>query len=196
MGNPNHERARELEHAALVGLGLIGWMKTAQVGAWVWPDSDPKTSAALARRLLPRLEKTDLVKRRTSATGINAWVLTKLGAAQASSRSKWTFHHGYDLGMLDSYKQEKVVEFLTVQRRLGKAAIGAAGIRAGVAGTEHLKGLDGVAIDPDNGRMLGILVVRSAHQNTVEHALKMRQRVKLLLVGEAGIVRQLRKRGV
>lgn len=196
MATSNAVKARVLEHAAMVGLGSIGWLTTAQVGAWVWPDSTEDTQGSLARRLLPRLERRGLVKARRSHTGLRCWVLTQEGAGVISTNPAWAYHHGHDLGLRDTYRQAEVVRFLLAARRAGKAAIGPAGLRIGLGGTSHLKGLDGVAIDPETGATVGIVVVRSAHPDTVEKARRLTEDTQLVLRGAPGIVREFKRRGV
>lgn len=196
MTTSNKEQGRVLEHAAMVGLGSIGWLTTGQVGAWVWPDSAEDVQRSLARRLLPRLAKRGMVRARKSHTGVRCWVLTEEGAGTISTNPGWAYHHGNDLGLRDTYRQGEVVKFLLAARKAGKAAVGPAGLRIGLGGTSHLKGLDGVAIDPETGATVGIVVVRSAHPDTVEKARRLTEDTQLVLRGAPGIVREFKRRGV
>lgn len=184
------------ERQAMLGIALIGWLTTAQVGAWVWPDSKPDNAHTNAHKLMARLVHKGWLLVRTTMLGANAFVLSAAGARKCNEWSGGEIcRAGHDLSQLDVGRQAVAVSWLLEQRNAGKVAIGAAGIRNGyVRGhvdEEAIAGCDGLAYDAEEGLWTAGLVVRSDNPMLVAKAARIMQAVDMLKVlGEPVVVKR------
>lgn len=192
--NPNMQRARQVEDEALQAIGFVGWLTTAQVAAWVWPDSGQHSARNRATEVLGRLLEQRLVLRRHTVLGAWAYLLTNSGAARANVAVDLDVcRHGYDLSHLDVYKQGAVVAYLLAQNgvyRFGPAGVRGA-VRCGFAQVDTLRQADALTWDPDLGGWAAAIVVRSLHVELQAKARRLRTvAARLELLGPPGIVRQ------
>ncbi len=195
--NPNMQRARQNEDRAIQAIGLIGWLTTAQVAAWVWPDLTQHSARNRATEVLGRLLEQRLVLRRHTGLGAWAYLLTHTGAARANVGLDMILcRPGYDLSQLDGYKQETIVAYLLTQEsvyRMGPAGVRGA-VRCGFVEMETLRQADALTWDPDAGEWVAAIVVRSLHAELLAKARRLRKvATRLELLGPPGIVRQFEK---
>lgn len=194
--NPNIERARNNEDQALMAIGLVGWLTIAQVAAWVWPASGKHSATNRAAEVLARLAAGRLLMRRQSGTGVWAYLLTNTGAARANhAYQAEAFRAGYDLSMLDGYRQSAITTHL-----LGQAAdikMGPAGVRGGVrCGLVNaaVAEADALAWDPDLCDWRAALLVRTLHPEVLAKARRVRAAAgHLQLLGPGHLVQQFAK---
>jgi hypothetical protein len=192
--NPNMQRARENEDQAIKAIGLVGWLTTAQVAAWVWPDSGQHSARNRATEVLGRLLEQRLVLRRHTGLGAWAYLLTHTGAARANVALDMVLcRPGYDLSQLDGYKQETIVAYLLAQKdvfRMGPAGVRGA-VRCGYVEAETLRQADALTWDPFSGEWVAAIVVRSLHTELLAKARRLRKAARRLeLLGPPGIVHQ------
>lgn len=192
--NPNMQRARQVEDEALQAIGFVGWLTTAQVAAWVWPDSGQHSARNRATEVLGRLLEQKLVLRRHTVLGAWAYLLTNSGAARANvALDLDVCRNGYDLSHLDVYKQGAVVTYLLAHKgvyRMGPAGARGA-VRCGFAEVDTLRQADALIWDSSLCGWVAAIVVRSLHTELLAKARRLRrvaERVDLL--GPPGIVRQ------
>lgn len=195
--NPNIERARKNESHVLQAVGLVGWLTTAQVAAWVWPDSGKHSGRNRAAEVLGRLHDCGYLLRRQTALGAWAYLLTNTGAAQANEGLTFNVcRNGYDLSQLDVGKQELIVMHLVIQKSVFK--MGPAGVRGAVrcnlVKDATLRHADALSWDPDLGEWVAAMVVRTQHPELVAKACRLRGAAgRLELLGHPGLVRQFEK---
>lgn len=192
--NPNMQRARQNEDQTLQAIGLVGWLTTIQVAAWVWPDSGQHSARNRATEVLGRLLEQRLVLRRHTGLGAWAYLLTHSGAARANVALDLILcRPGYDLSQLDGYKQETIVAYLLAQKsvyRMGPAGVRGA-VRCGFVEVETLRQADALTWDPDLGEWAAAIVVRSLHTELLAKARRLRKvATRLDLLGPPGIVCQ------
>jgi hypothetical protein len=192
--NPNMKRARDNEDQALQAIGLVGWLTTAQVAAWVWPDSGEHSARNRATEVLGRLLEQGFVLRRHTGLGVWAYLLTHSGAARANVALDMILcRPGYDLSQLDGYKQETIVAYLLAQKgvfRMGPAGARGA-VRCGFVEVETLRQADALAWDPYAGGWVAAIVVRSLHTQLLAKARRLRKVAERLeLLGPPSIVHQ------
>jgi hypothetical protein len=192
--NPNMLRARQVEDEALQAIGFVGWLTTAQVAAWVWPDSGQHSARNRATEVLGRLLEQKLVLRRHTALGAWSYLLTNSGAARANVAVDLDVcRHGYDLSQLDVYKQSAVVAYLLTHKgvyRFGPAGVRGA-VRCGFVEVDTLRQADALAWDSELGGWATAIVVRSLHTDLLAKARRLRKvAARLDLLGPPGIVRQ------
>lgn len=192
--NPNMQRARQVEDETLQAIGFVGWLTTAQVAAWVWPDSGQHSARNRAGEVLGRLLEQKLVLRRHTMLGAWSYLLTNSGAARANvALDLDVCRHGYDLSQLDLYKQGAVVAYLLTQKgvyRMGPAGVRGA-VRCGFVEVDTLRQADALTWDADRGGWVAAIVVRSLHADLVAKARRLRRVAERLeLLGPPGILRQ------
>jgi hypothetical protein len=192
--NPNMKRARDNEDQALQAIGLVGWLTTAQVAAWVWPDSGEHSARNRATEVLGRLLEQGFVLRRHTGLGAWAYLLTHSGAARANVCLDMILcRPGYDLSQLDGYKQGTIVAYLLAQKgvfRMGPAGARGA-VRCGFVEVETLRQADALTWDPYAGGWVAAIVVRSLHTELLAKARRLRKVAERLeLLGPPGIVHQ------
>lgn len=172
----NAVRARRNEDRVLIAVGLVGWLTVAQVAAWVWPDSGIHSATNRAAEVLARLSAGRLLMRRKSGTGVWGYLLTKTGAARANEAfTEDVFRAGYDLSMLDVYRQSFIVTHLLGQEASVK--MGPAGVRGGVRCgmvNSALAEADTLVWDPDLCDWRAALLVRTLHLEVVAKARRVR----------------------
>ena len=172
----NTARARKNENQALIAIGLVGWLTIAQVAAWVWPASNKHSATNRAAEVLARLTASKLLMRRTSATGSWGYLLTNTGAARANEAfTEDVFRAGYNLSMLDAYRQSSIVAHLLDQDASVK--MGPAGVRGGVRCgmvNSALAEADALAWDPDLCDWRAALLVRTLHLDVLAKARRVR----------------------
>jgi hypothetical protein len=172
----NAVRARRNEDRVLIAVGLVGWLTVAQVAAWVWPDSGMHSATNRAAEVLARLSAGRLLMRRKSGTGVWGYLLTKTGAARAHEAfTEDVFRAGYDLSMLDVYRQSFIVTHLLGQEASDK--MGPAGVRGGVRCgmvNSALAEADTLVWDPDLCDWRAALLVRTLHLEVVAKARRVR----------------------
>ena len=172
----NAVRARRNEDRVLIAVGLVGWLTVAQVAAWVWPDSGMHSATNRAAEVLARLSAGRLLMRRKSGTGVWGYLLTKTGAARANEAfTEDVFGAGYDLSMLDVYRQSFIVTHLLGQEASVK--MGPAGVRGGVRCgmvNSALAEADTLVWDPDLCDWRAALLVRTLHLEVVAKARRVR----------------------
>lgn len=192
--NPNMAKARDREDQVLQAVGLVGWLTTAQVAAWVWPANDAHAARNRAGEVLARLLDRGFLMRRQSILGTWCYVLTHAGAARATAASDLAFRHGYDLSLLDAHRQDLIVAHLLEQDFTRK--LGPAGVRIAVRSELLEEGsvllqADALCWDPMAGEWMAAMVVRSLH---IELQAKARRICAaaghLTLLGHPGTVRQ------
>jgi hypothetical protein len=192
--NPNMAKARDRENQVLQAVGLVGWLTTAQVAAWVWPANDAHSARNRAGEVLARLLERGLLMRRESALGTWAYLLTHAGAARATAASDLVFRHGYDLSLLDAHRQALIVTHLLGQDFARK--LGPAGVRIAVRSElldegSTLLQADALCWDPMAGEWRAAMVVRSLHIELQAKARRIRAAAAhLTLLGHPGTVRQ------
>lgn len=81
---PGVKRGRENEDRVLLTLHKFGWLTTRQIAQTVWPDS--KSSIAMARRVLNRLQDRKVLVSRPLPQQNHAWVLSTEGARRLRER--------------------------------------------------------------------------------------------------------------
>jgi hypothetical protein len=192
-------KASQNELELLKGLANLGWLTTRLAALWVWLDSSDHVAVNKAQLTLNRLERKGYVLCRTTLAGPKAWILTSAGAervndamTQAGYARGWA-HHGYDISTNQYAKQMAVVGYLTALRKAGLAAVGKAGMRAGLVGS-HLASLDGVAADMKSGKWLGCLFVTNAAESTLARVVHFRKLCALELLGDAQVVRTIQRK--
>lgn len=186
------EQARE----AMLAIATAGWLTTAQVGAWIWPELAHDSARKRALKLVTRLVRKGYLLTRETPTGTRAYILTRSGSLECR---RWlgdeVGRDGYDLSVHDLVRQEYAVRWLCAQRRSGKSAIGAAGIRhgqgQGLFDAEALRGADGVVLNSSTGDWSAAVVVRSAHSSVVRKVVRIGQYVEAVeLVGESSTLKR------
>lgn len=192
--NPNMQQARQYENQALIAIGLVGWLTTAQVAAWLWPGPNKHAATNKAGRVLARLTKNGLLMRRQTCTGIWAYLLTNTGAGRANHAYEMPlFRAGYDLSMLDVYRQSTIVAHLIedpAEVKLGPAGI-RGGIRCGLVQHEDLAGADTLTWAPFEGWWSAAILVRSLHHDALAKARRVRAcATSLRLLGLPHLVQQ------
>lgn len=192
--NPNIERARRNEDQALQAIGLVGWLTTAQVAAWVWPTLSQHSARNRAAEVLARLTDRRHLMRRQSLTGTWAYLLTNAGAARATAAGDLVHRHGYDLSQLDVYRQALIVTHLLAQGDTLK--LGPAGVRGAVRSEllerdSALCKADALTWDGHLGEWSAAIVVRSLHPELLAKARRLRAAAsELQLLGPAYTVRE------
>lgn len=192
--NPNMQRARQNEDQALQAIGLVGWMTTAQVAAWVWSTLSEHSARNRAAEVLKRLTDRRYLMRRQALTGTWAYLLTNAGAARATAASDLVHRHGYDLSQLDVYRQALIVTHLLGQDSGRK--LGPAGVRAAVRSELLEEGSalcksDALTWDAYRGQWAAAIVVRSLHPDLLAKARRLRAAAsELQLLGPAYLVRE------
>lgn len=192
--NPNMQLARQNEDQALQAIGLVGWMTTAQVAAWVWPTLSEHSARNRAAEVLKRLTDRRYLMRRQALTGTWAYLLTNPGAARATAAGDMVHRHGYDLSQLDVYRQALIVTYLLDQGDTRK--LGPAGVRGAVRSELLEQGsplckADALTWDGRRGEWAAAIVVRSLHPQLFAKARRLRAAACALhLLGPAHVVRQ------
>lgn len=190
--------ARKNELEILKAIALTGWLTTRLIGAWVWENSNVHSATNIAARTLKRLEKKGDVMRRDTSTGVDAWILTKPGAARLNARiledgyARGWAHHGYEVGFLDFHRHIKAAEYLIEQKRREDVigVIGRAGIRARIV-DKDINGLDGLIVRGDY-TLTGVLVITNAGTAMQEKARALAKNLtELIFVGDKYVTRQL-----
>jgi hypothetical protein len=192
--NPNIQRARQNEDQALQAIGLVGWLTTAQVAAWVWPTLSPHSARNRAAEVLTRLTDRRYLMRRQALSGTWTYLLTNPGAARATAAGDLVHRHGYDLSQLDVYRQALIVTHL-LDKDSGRK-LGPAGVRAAVRSELLEEGsalckADALTWDAYRGQWEAAIVVRSLHPDLLAKARRLRAVAsELQLLGHAIVVRQ------
>lgn len=192
----NAVRARRNEDGVLVAIGLVGWLTVAQVAAWVWPDSGKHSATNRAAEVLARLLAGRLLMRRKSGTGVWGYLLTNTGAARANAAyEEDAFRAGYDLSMLDAYRQAAIVGYLLAQAadvKLGPAGV-RGGVRCGMVETA-LAEADALAWSPELCAWRAALLVRTLHPELLAKARRVRAAAgHFQLLGPAYLVQQFER---
>ena len=192
--NPNMQRARQNEDQVLQAIGLVGWLTTAQVAAWVWPASGAHSARNRAAEVLGRLLERGQLLRRQTALGTWAYPLTNAGAARASTAGDLVFRNGYDLSQLDVYRQATIVTHLLAQDctlKLGPAGVRAA-VRSGFLEADSaLCQADALSWNDRRGEWDAAIVVRSLHPDLLAKARRLRPVAgQLQLLGSTFMVRE------
>lgn len=192
------ERGKQNELEVLKALANCGWMTTRLLALWVWSDSDLHTGINKARQVLARLEAARQVLRRDTLVGAAAWVLTAGGSQRvndwllAKGFSRGWAHHGYDLSTRMYAKHLAVIAHLAMKRKDGLAAIGRAGIRAGLVGAEFAD-FDGVIVEVESRYTKGVLYVSHCHDEIQQRAKRLARICELDMIGEPQLIRRLQK---
>ena len=192
--NPNMQRARQNEDQVLQAIGLVGWLTTAQVAAWVWPASGAHSARNRAAEVLGRLLERRYLMRRRSALGTWAYLLTNAGAARATAAGDLVCRNGYDLSQLDVYRQALIVAYLLAQD--GTPKLGPAGVRGAVRSGFLEEGsdlclADALSWDSELGAFRAAIVVRSLHPDLLARARRVREVAgQLQLLGSTFMVRE------
>jgi hypothetical protein len=202
----NQQRARANELETLVAIGQIGWLNASQVASWVWPASSAHSARVSADKVLKRLLSTGLIKQRSSGKGLQVYVLTRTGAAQANecARGRYglredvaLFRDGYSLSQLDDERQRLAAEYLGKQHNAGNMIFGGGMLRRAIEDgfvDEQLKGADGYVIDRETQEAHTVLVVRNLHQELVSKAARLKEASGALrLIGQPGFVKAMEK---
>lgn len=206
--------AHELE--ALHALVLVGWLTTAQLGAWVWPQLVHSDAQNRAHKVMARLVTDgDVMKRKTSLCA-NAFVLTRPGARRCVDAGlSENIRPGYNLSQLDALRQALPVEWLLAQRQLGRLAFGGAAIRAGTAHgwmlpeglgiTEFgqpdasgkrrtVAGADALSYDESSGIWRAAIVVRTEAPKLIARARRLRRVAgELVFLGSPATIARFKK---
>lgn len=186
--------AYELE--ALHALVLVGWLTTAQIGAWVWPSVGHDDAQSRAHKLMARLVTRGDVAVRKASLGENAFVLTKPGARRCVEAGlSEDIRPGYKLSQLDATRQALPVAWLMAERKLGRLPFGSAALRTGEAHgwtvprwlgvTEYgqpnskgkyptLLGADAVSYDEPEGFWRAAMLIRSQAPKLIARAKRLR----------------------
>lgn len=186
--------SNELE--VLKALANCGWLTTNLLAQWVWCDSSLKTGINKAQQITRRLLLNGEILARVTLAGPKAWILTQRGALRINDSlvqlgfAKGWAHHGYAISTLQHLKQILVVQALIKYRVDGFAAVGKAGIRAGLVSSKYLP-LDGVVVNIINGYTMGLLYVSDRSPSTQDRVAKLRSSCTLILIGEPRIVKVL-----
>lgn len=193
----NKQIARNNELQALVAVGLVGWLTTAQVAAWVWPGCSEHSARNRAAEVLNRLLKSRHLLRRKTALGAWAYLLTNAGAAFANEQRLYAVcRNGYDLSQLDATRQATIVAHLLAQKgalRLGPAGVRGA-IRSGMIEDTALRHADAITRDPKTGNWIPAMLARTLHPELLNKARRLRAAAGALeLLGHPVLVRQFRK---
>jgi hypothetical protein len=179
---------------AMLAIASVGWLTTAQVGAWIWPDLERFSARKRALKLLTRLVHKGHLVTRVTPLGEHAYVLTNPGARQCVEwYGEEGIRDGLELSQLDVGRQARAVQWLMDKKRAGLSVVGAAGIRYGhVRGhvdEKAVRGADGLAFDSETVQWTAALVVRNEHDMLVRKAIRIRQGVDSLeLLGEVKVV--------
>lgn len=172
----NAVRARRNEDRVLMAVGLVGWLTVAQVASWVWPDSGMHSATNRAAEVLARLSAGRLLMRRKSGAGVWGYLLTNTGAARANAAyEEDAFRAGYDLSMLDAYRQAAIVTYLLAQDadvKMGPAGV-RGGVRCGMVETA-LAEADALAWSPELCAWRAALLVRTLHPEVLAKARRVR----------------------
>lgn len=196
--NPNIEKARQNELQALLAVGLVGWLTTSQIAAWVWSDKDKHTATNRAQETLKRLHTSGHLLRRKTTHGVYAYVLTHAGAARANDALRFEIcRHGYDLSQLDIERQRLIVEYLLTRPetiRLGPAGVRGAVRTGGVLDDTRLEHADALTRDAA-GNWKPAMVARSLHPALIAKARMLREAAgfHLEILGNPYLVRQFRQ---
>lgn len=195
MNTAQAGRNNELE--VLKALANCGWLTTSLLARWVWCDSSLKTGVNKAQQVTKRLVARGEILRRNTLSGPSAWILTERGAQRINNtllqngfKKGWA-HHGYDISTLQYLKQHLVTEHLIEYRIAGYAAVGKAGIRAGLVDARYTK-LDGVAVNFTDGYTVGLLFVVDRSPSTRERVDTLRKVCTLILIGQPETIQALR----
>lgn len=192
----NAVRAKQNEDQVLVAIGSVGWLTIAQVASWAWPDSSKHSATNRAAVVLDRLADAGLVMRRKSSSGAWGYLLTNTGAARANDAYEWeVFRAGYDLSLLDTYRQDLIVAYLLDQVeevKLGPAGV-RGGIRSNLVDVATLASADALTWSPDLCAWRAALVVRTLHPETLAKARRLAAAGHLQLLGPAYLVQQFEK---
>jgi hypothetical protein len=167
---------------AMLAIATVGWLTTAQVGAWIWPDLERGSARKRAHKLLTRLVRKRYLLARLTPIGEHAYVLTKIGAQQCTEwGGEEGIRDGYELSQLDVGRQACAARWLMDKRRAGFSVVGAAGIRHGeVHGhvdEQAVRGADGLALDSETAEWTAALVVRNEHEALVSKAIRIKSGV-------------------
>lgn len=192
--NPNMKKAAENEEAVLAAIGLVGWLTTAQVAAWVWPASGAHAARNRAAEVLGRLLERGLVLRRRNGQGTWAYLLTNIGAARANSTLDLeACRNGYDLSQLDVLRQTAIVAHLLAQDstlKLGPAGVRGC-VRCGFVTDERLAHADVLTWDASLAGWRAAIVARSLHPAVLAKARILRAAaVHFEVLGQPWLVRQ------
>lgn len=192
----NAVRARRNEDQALVAIGLVGWLTVAQVAAWVWPASGKHSATNRAAEVLARLSAGRLLMRRKSGTGVWGYLLTNTGAARANGvYQEDAFRAGYDLSLLDAYRQAAIVGYLLAQEvdvKLGPAGV-RGGVRCGLV-APALAEADALAWDSTLCAWRAAVLVRTLHPEVQAKARRVRAASgHFHLLSPAHLVRQFER---
>ncbi len=195
--NRNISKARQNELYTLVAIGLVGWLTTAQVAAWVWPDLSEHSARNRAAVVLKRLIDRRQLLRRQSALGEWAYLLTRTGAAFANEKLVFEVcRHGYDLSQLDVSKQATIVAFLLTHKgalRFGPAGVRGA-IRSGMIENTALRHADALIKDKNTGNWIPAMLARTLHPEALSKARRLRAATgRLELLGQPVLIRQFKK---
>lgn len=195
--NPNIQKARNNETQVLLTVGFVGWLTTAQVAAWVWPENDKHSATNRAAETLTRLCKAGYLLRRKTALGVWAYLLTNSGATRANEGLAFEVsRNGYDLSQLDVGKQAAIVAYLLAQKgalRLGPAGVRGA-VRSGMVENKALLHADALTFEAHPGNWRPAMVARSLHPELVRKARRLRAAAgSLELLGHPALLRQFRK---
>ena len=193
----NFEIAKNNELEVLKAIANCGWVSTNMLARWVWCNSNLKTGINKAQQVTKRLISRGEILRRVTISGPSAWVLTEHGAQRLNDSLRqngfkrgWA-HHGYDISTLQYLKQNLIVEQLTKYRTAGYAAVGKAGIRAGLVSAEY-RSLDGVVVNISDGYTIGLLFVSDRSPSTQERITTMGRVCPLILIGTTETIQALR----
>lgn len=195
--NPNIQKARQYEDQTLIAVGLVGWLTTAQVAAWLWPGADKHCATNKAAKALTRLTAAGLLMRRKSGVGVWAYLLTRTGAVRANHAYEMpAFRPGYDLSMLDVYRQSAIVDYLLAHQ--ADIKLGPAGVRGwarcGLLDALAQADADALTWSPDTCSWHAALLVRSLHTDVLAKARRVRAASgSLRLLGSPYVVAQFEK---
>lgn len=172
----NAVRARRNEDQVLVAIGLVGWLTVAQVAAWVWPGSGKHSATNRSAEVLARLSAGRMLMRRKSGTGVWGYLLTNTGAARANGvYQEDAFRAGYDLSLLDAYRQSAIVTYLLAQEvdvKLGPAGV-RGGVRCGLV-DPALAEADALAWDSTLCAWRAAVLARTLHPEVLAKARRVR----------------------
>lgn len=192
----NAVRARRNEDKVLVAVGLVGWLTVAQVAAWVWPDSGKHSATNRAAEVLARLSARCQLMRRKSGTGVWGYLLTNTGAARANAAyEEDAFRSGYDLSLLDSYRQSAIVAYLlnqAVDVKLGPAGV-RGGVRCGMVDPALVEA-DALAWDSELCAWRAAVLARTLHPEVLAKARRVRAAAgHFQLLGPSYLVHQFER---
>lgn len=102
-------------------------------------------------------------------------------------------HHGYDVAIGSSRKQDAIVEFLAKQRKSGLAAVPQAGIRANIVDRKFLI-LDSLIVDTRTEKKVGVVYAATSAISTIERIQRARKIVdELVILGDSQTVKRVIK---